>query len=253
MSLQHILAKTNGFVRSNSPEILSASAILGVLSTSYLVGKATFEAASLIEKEQEDLNLEEDRPQLDTKDKIKLVWRLYIPAGISGAATIGCIFTNNKVSGRRTAAAVAAYSLTERAFSEYREKVVEELGKGKEQKIRDQIVQDKINTSPVGTKEVLVLGTGHILCCELHTHRYFRSDMETLRKAQNDINARIVSDVYVRLSELYDILGIENTSNSDDIGWTSDRLVEFEFSTVLSEDGEPCLAFDYNYVKPLFT
>jgi hypothetical protein len=150
----------------------------------------------------------------------------------------------------RTAAAVAAYSLTERAFTEYKEKVVEQIGKNKEQKVRDDLAQDQVSKGPPST-EVVMLGKGEVLCCELHTHRYFRSDMETLRKAENKINHLINSDVYVTLDEFYDILGLNYTSHSAYWGWNSDKLMELKFSTVLSENGEPCLAFDYNYVSPI--
>jgi hypothetical protein len=89
------------------------------------------------------------------------------------------------------------------------------------------------------------------MCCELYTRRYFMCDMEQLRKAQNDINAQIVNDLYVTLDEFYDKISIMPTAHSSELGWDSDRLMELEFSTVLSEDGRPCLAFDYNYIKPI--
>ena len=227
----------------NSPEIFTALGVSGVVSTSYFVGKASFQAAKAIEFS--------DDPDMDTKDKAKLVWKLYIPATISGIATIGCIVGASKATGRRTTAAVTAYSLTEKAFTEYREKVVEELGKGKEKKIRDEIVQDHVSKNPSGSQEVIIIGTGHVLCCELFTHRYFRSDMEILRKAQNDINAKIVNELYVALDEFYDLIGLAYTSHSANVGWDSDRLMDLEFSTVISDNGEPCLAFDYNYAKPI--
>ncbi len=75
--------------------------------------------------------------------------------------------------------------------------------------------------------------------------------METLRKAQNDINSQVVNQAYVTLEEFYDLVGLPNTSNASNLGWDSDKLMALQFSTVLSEAGEPCLAFDYNYTKPL--
>jgi len=242
MILPIFLTRTIKILKSNSPEILTALSVSGVISTSYLTGKASFNAAR---------QLETELPDLTTKEKAKLIWRHYIPAGISGTLTIGCIIGATKVSGRRTVAAVTAYSLSERAFAEYKEKVVEELGKGKEKKIRDDMVQEQVTKTQPGSKEVIIAGTGHILCCELFTHRYFRSDMETLRKAQNDINARVVNDLYVTIDEFYDLIGLPYTSHSNSLGWDSDKLMELEFSTVLAEGGEPCLAFDYNYTKPL--
>lgn len=226
-------------VKSNSPEILTAVGVSGVISTSYLAGKA---AAQVARDEDAD-------PNASNKEKIKKYWKIYIPTAISGTVTIGCIIAASKANSKRTAAAVTAYSLTEKAFAEYREKVVEQIGKGKERKIRDEIAQDKVSKS--SSKEVVIIGGGNVLCCELYTRRYFRSDMETLKKAENELNHMINNMFHVTLNDFYDIIGLSYTSQSGYLGWDSDKLVEFEFSTVLSEDGEPCLAFDYNYVKPL--
>lgn len=236
--------------KAHSPEILMALGISGMVSTVYLTGTASFEAARLIDLEEEEEGPSQDRRKR-VKERTKLVWRLYIPAAASGVVSIACVIGSLKASGSKTTAAITAYSLTEKAFSEYKEHVVEELGKGKSQKIIDQIAQDKVLAKPEGSKEVVILPGGHALCCELYTGRYFRSDMESLRRAENEINAKINRERYVTLDEFYELVGLLSTSNSASLGWDSDRLLTLDFSTVVAMDGEPCLAFDYNYVKPL--
>lgn len=242
MNLSGLVTKFSKSVKSNSPEILTALGVSGVITTAYLAAKASFQASD---------QLEDQSPYMTWQDRTKLVWKCYIPAGISGVATVACIIGASRSSGKRTAAAVTAYSLTERAFSEYKEKVVEQVGKGKEQKIRDDIAQEAVLNQPPTSKEVVIVGPGQVLCCELYTHRYFRSDMETLRKSVNDINARINTDAYVPLFEFYELVGLPYTTASNELGWDSNKQLELQFSTVMSEAGEPCLAFDYNYVKPL--
>ena len=229
-------------IKANSPELLTALGVTGVVTTSFLTAKASFRAAR---------RLGEESPYLTTKEKAKLIWQFYIPPAVSGAVTVGCVIGASQSSAKRTAAAMTAYSITERAFSEYKEKVVEQIGKSKEQKLRDELAQEKVNENPLGAKEVVVLGTGQVLCCELYTKRYFRSDMETLRKARNEINHELNSGVYVTLEEFYDLIGLSYTSNSSHVGWESDKQMDLNFSTVLSDAGEPCLAFDYNYIKPV--
>jgi len=97
----------------------------------------------------------------------------------------------------------------------------------------------------------LMSGPGNVLCCELHTGRYFISDMESLRRAQNDINAKILKHDYATLDDLYYILGLKTTSTSGNLGWTSGRQLEMSYSTMLTEDNRPCITFEYNYIKPL--
>jgi hypothetical protein len=244
MNLQSIFTNTVKLIKSNSPLIFTALGIGGVLTTSYFVAKGSFEAADI-------LISEDNLKSMPNKEKVKTVWKCYIPAGISGVATIGCIVCSSRASNNRTVAAITAYSLTERAFSEYREQVAEQFGKGKEQKVRDEIAKDRVAKRPVGSQEIIIAGSGHVLCCELYTNRYFRSDMEKLKRSQNTINAKILSELYVALDELYELLGLDSTSNSSMVGWDSDKLLELEFSTTIADNDEPCLTFNYNYVKPL--
>lgn len=236
-------------IKANTPEILTALGVTGVITTAYLTNKAAVAAHEVI-IEHEKLNPPPADPKERLKERTKLVWKLYIPATTSGVITIGCIIGATRSGGRKTAAAVTAYSVTERAFHEYRERVADEIGKGKEQKIRDEIAQDAVNANPI-TREVVVAGTGHVLCYEMHTGRYLQSTMETLKKAENKVNSIAIRERYVTLDEFYDLVGLDHTSVSDKIGWTSDKIMELEFSTILSRNGEPCIAFDYNYIGPI--
>jgi hypothetical protein len=241
MNISGLFTDVSKQAKANAPEILAALGITGVVATSYLTAKAAVEVSR-----DEDAD-----PHASNKEKIKRYWKIYIPPAISGLVTISCIVGSTQASGRRTAAAITAFSVTEKAFAEYKEKVVEQVGKNSEQKIRDKIVQEKINEKPP-SQEVIFAGTGHVLCCEMFTRRYFRSDAETLRRAQNEVNQRIHSDLYVMLSEFYDLIGLPHTSQSDFVGWEQKEM-ELQISAVMSEGAqpEPCLGFEYSYIKPL--
>lgn len=249
MKITDLVANVGKSIKINSPEILAALAVGGVIATSYLTAKASFKSTREIDT-MEHYGGHNPVPKERIKERTKLVWKNYIPAGISGVATIGCIIGSNKISGNKAAAAVAAYSMTERAFKEYRTKVVEEIGERKDQKIRDEIAQEHVSKTPSREVHITTI-SGHVLCCELYTGRYIRSDMESLRKAENDLNKILISQIYASLEEFYDLIGMPYTSNSVMLGWDSDNFMELEFSTVMSDQGEPCLAFAYNYVKPI--
>ena len=245
---ENLLAKSGQLISKNAPLILTTFAVTGTVSTAFLVAKASFEASDILRQDAKENGVIRDKHDR-IKHNTKLVWKRYIPAGIAGTATIAAIVCANKIGASKTAAAISAYSLTEKAFTQYKSKVVEEIGKHKEQVIRDDIVRDSVEKNP--PENIIVAGSGEVLCCELYTKRYFTSSMEELRKAQNDINMEIVSNLYVSLEEFYDAIKLPYTSHSSDLGWDSDKLMALEFSTVLSEDGRPCLAFSYNYIKPI--
>jgi hypothetical protein len=241
-----LVNQTLSLVKRNSPTILSSAAVTGVVSTAYLTGKASFAASRKLSlRSRYDISRREA-----FKEDVQKVWKLYIPAAASGAMTIACIVGSNRIGARRMVAAQAAFVLTERAYSEYKDHVVEEFGEKADQKIRDKIAEKRVRENPP-TKEILVVN-GEVLCCELFTRRYFKSDMETLRRAENELNAKLLSQDQVSFEEWYYLIGLEPTTFSSDVGWTSDKLMKLEFSSVLTEDGQPCLAFEYNYHRSLY-
>jgi len=215
--------------------ILTSVGAAGVMTTAVLSARGAQQATYCLDTEMLS------RPRIE---RMKLTWRCYVPAAVSGSLTIAAIFGAHRFSGKQTAALTAAFQLSEKAYAEYREKVEETYGKTKELKIRDEIAQDRISASPNNT--VVVTGT-EVLCCELHTMRYFKSSMEELRSAQNTINARLNRHGYAYLSDLYEILSLENTSEAYAQGWKDEKLLDLEFTSVLAEGASPCLAFNYNY------
>lgn len=232
--------KVERLIRNNSSSILTALGVSGTISTAYLTGKASYQARDVIKEEEAKL-----KHKLTQKEAVKIVWKLYIPATISGGVTIACILGASTINAKRTAAITAAYSLGEKAFSEYKDKVVETLGEKEEQKIRDEVAATKVNSQP--PPQSLIVSGGDVLCCEMWTGRYFLSNMEALRQAQNTINEKLIGQNEATLSDFYYILGIPQTSSSGYSGWTSTKMLKLSFSTQLA-DGKPCLTFEYNYV-----
>lgn len=234
-------------LKKNAPSIFAGFGIVGVAATGYLAARGAVEAHKIIEEHKENEGEIED-PAERFKTYARITWPYLAPAVGMGITTSVFIVVGQRSANTRTMAATAAYALTERAYNEYRERVVDTIGENKEERIRDEIAQSAVANTP---NTVFNVGEHEVLCCELYTRRYFRSDMETLRRACNDINYQIIQDRYVVLDEFYERVGLEPTAVSSELGWDSDRLMELSFSTVLSDNNQPCIAFDYNYVKPI--
>lgn len=225
------------FLVDNSPTVLTSIAVAGTITTAVLTGKAVLKA--------DRLQTQELIARPTPREYFELTWKLYIPPIAAGALTIGCIVGANHIGHRRAAAVAAAYTLSEKAWSEYRDKVVQTLGEKKESAVRDALAQDRVDRNPVSSREVIIAGGGDVLFLDSFTGRYFKSDMETVKKAQNDTNYTILNDMYASLSDFYNNLGIPPTSYSDEVGWASNKLLELEFSTALSEDGRPCITITF--------
>lgn len=239
-------------IKVNSSVISSVAAGLGVAGTVYLAAKAGGRAVKLIEaNEEENVPSPTESTRERTWRRTKIVWKLYVPTAISAVSTVAFIASANRLSAKQVAAAQASLAFTERAFTGYRDKVVEEFSKRKDQSIRDKVVAEQIKREPPPSSDLMITGPGDVICCEMFTMRYFVSNMEKLRKAQNDINFNLLRYDIATLEDWYWIIGLKNTSEGSFIGWTSDKQMELEFSTHMTDDGRPCIAFNYNYTKQL--
>jgi Family of unknown function (DUF6353) len=252
MALSDLVTKIQELTKHNSNGILTAVGVAGTISTAVLTGRASFRAAKMIKNADKELKKESkftgEPYDLDTKDKIRLVWSLYIPPVGVGALTITSIIMANRLAGKQAAALAAAYSVSERALSEYREKVIEKLGESKEQDVRDSVAQARVNKNPVNTREVILAGTGESLCYDMLSGRYFQSSVEAIKKAENAVNFEIVNFMSCSLSKFYDEIGLPPTTMSDLLGFNLDNRCEVNFSTTMSSDDRPCIAIDFNYV-----
>jgi hypothetical protein len=233
----------------NSPVLLTAIGVAGTIGTAILAHRAATRAEIWRRNEINARNEESFRgaelQEITKKEHFQANWKLYIPAAASGTATVGCIVLANHIGTKRAAALAAAYTISEKAYSEYREKVVERIGEKEEGKVRNSIAQDRVNNTPMSEGNVLMVAGGDHLFIEMNTGRYFRSDMETVRKAVNDINFQINTHGYASISDFYDLIGLRHTSVSDEMGWNRDKLMDVNFDAVLSGDGQPCVAINF--------
>lgn len=246
-------------IKRHSPEILTGIGIAGMITTAVLAVRATPKALILLEEEKRRRNkelLDEAKEKgcaecakidsLKPVQAIRAAWPCYVPSAVTGVLSIACLIGAGSVNTRRNAALATAYSLSETALKEYREKTVAAIGEKKEREIRDAVAKDKIAKDPVVNKEVIITGGGETLCYDMITSRYFKSDIEKIRKVENELNRRLISEMYISLNDFYYEIGLRQTNVGDDLGWNiEDGLIDLEFSSQLAEDGTPCLAIGY--------
>lgn len=247
MKFAELLKQAEKFTIDNSPALLTGVGVTGAITTAYLAARAAFRVGLDINAGHYEPLMEGREPEVyTTTDLIKTYWKPFIPAAITGSLTVTAIIAANQVGTRRAAAMATAYSLSERAFSEYKDKVVEKIGDNKARAVRDEVAQDRVNSNPPQDSQVIITGGGEVLCYDHFTGRYFKSDMETLRRAENEINRLILDQGYASVSDLYSEIGLPPTSFSEEVGWNTDRMLTLVFSTTLSPDGRPCISIDFD-------
>lgn len=232
-------------LQQNSPTILTGLSVAGLVTTVVMAIQATPKALYLME-ELRELTLEKNDEDPTVIELTRVLWRPYLPTVLMGGATIFCIIGSNSIHLRRNAALMSLYSLTETTLKTYQEKVVSTIGKNKEEILRGEIAQDDLDKNPVSKNTVIITGKGDFLFYDSLTGRYFRSDIEKVRKIQNDINHQLLSDMFVSLNDFYWEMGLEPTELGGQLGWSVDYArLDIQFSAKLAEDGQPCVVLNY--------
>lgn len=252
MEIKKALRSVSTTVSKNSPHILTGLGCAGVVSTAILTGKAVPKALKILE-EEEAWRKKNNFTEMTKIDIAKRTWPVFVPSIVVGATSIACIIGANTVNTKRNAALAALYTMSETAFRDYKTKVVEQIGQAKETKIRDEISKDIIHADPLSdNKPVIITGKGDVLCYEKMCGRYFMSSYETIRRIANDLNYRLLSDMWMDLNELYYELGLPSTELGYQVGFDIEKgKIEIDFSTQLDTTGQPCLVIDTN-VKPKY-
>lgn len=250
MTFSEVAKRMGKLVADNSPTIMTAIGVAGTLTTAYLTGKATVKATRAIDDvEYQQTSQGRYRPDpLSGKEKLKLVWKYYIPPVATGVVTVAAIIGANRIGMRRAAAMAAAYSIAQEGWNEYREKVLERLGAKKEEDVRAEVSKARVDRTYTEDNQIIFDDIRSVLCHDSMSGRYFVSDVETIRRAENDINHQILKDMYASLSDLYCLLDLPATSISDHLGWNTDKILEIRLTSGRTSEktgGRPYVSLEY--------
>lgn len=247
-NMSDVIKKVQTTLSRRSPEILMGIGIAGMVTTSVLAVRATPKALVLLDEKKRELDVVE----LTVPEKIQTTWKCYIPAAVTGTASIACLIGARSVNARRNAALAVAYNLSKTAYSEYKEEVVGTVGEKKEQVIKDKVAKKKLEKNPVTNNEVVITDKGNMLCYDGVFGRYFKSDRDAIIRATNVISRNIIRDGYSSLNDFYDELKLEPVDIGYDLGWgIDDAPLDIHFSSQLTPDGQPCLVITYS-VSPTY-
>lgn len=232
-----------------SPGILTGIGITGMIGATFMAVKATPKALYLIEAKKEESEVEELTPV----ETIKTCWKCYIPATLTTVLSAVCLIGASTVSAKRNAALATAYSISEAAFREYQEKVVEVVGEKKEKAVRDAVAKNQIERDPVTKSEVVIIDSNsNTLCYEPLSGRYFKSTIDKIKKAEIKLDRQMIQEMYVSLNDFYWEIGLDETDLGDKMGWNlSKGYMDLSFSSQLADDGTPCAVIVYG-IPPVY-
>ena len=243
--------KFAGEFRKNSPSILSATAIVGVVATVVAVIKCTDKVKEIHKEHEEDLkdiynSNASDEEKLTLKKDINKgyiydVGMAVAPSVILGAGTIACIIFSQKINNRRIAALSAAYTIAENNLIDYKKKVAEIFGETKAEKVDDEVLKDHVDKAFGDGENIIIQNTGHgmDIFFDDFTGQIFYSDLESVISAKNEYNSILnqeaadhmygrynVEEFYEKdMHDLYYELGIQDPKAADLRKWRSDTLM----------------------------
>lgn len=283
-------------VKSHSPVILLGAGAVGMVTTVVLASKATLKMSEILdEAEALDNKVEEagekaqaaglsytdedkrkDRLTVRVKTAIKIA-KLYAPTIIIGGASLACFVGSHTILTKRNAGLSAALMGATKAFAEYRNRVVDELGKQKDLEFRYGVVERTIGVeTDEGVVEKTIRGMDQNAMKADGSSMYEKIfDRENprwqpvpiqnelfLKSQQNWLNDLFNSRGHVFLNEVYEALGFDHTEEGSVVGWIKGHGdQEIDFSVFDGDEfvgwgfvngDQDAVLLDFNVHGPIF-
>lgn len=246
--------------QKHSPTLLFAAGIVGFGATVVLACRATLKMDEVLQEAEENSkkideakalgseNYTEDEHQKDhalnrVKTAGKIV-KIYAPAALVGAMSIGSFTGAHFILSRRNVALAAAYAVVDGGFKEYRKRVVDELGTEKDREFRFGTVDREVAVDTddgVAVKTVKVIDPKGFTDGKSMYARIFDEGNRNwnpqwtynqifIQAQQNYANDLLKANGHLFLNDVYKMLGFEPTKAGQIVGWAKgkgDNYVDF--------------------------
>ncbi len=181
----------------------------GVAATAILAAKGVKKAEEA-RKEAQEANGQEPLTEAET---VMAEAPAYLPAVLSGAATIACIFGANICNKRQQAMLISAYAALESNFIKYRKQVDSLCGPGTDELIRETLRRrDEDDDDPPWDRIETFYIDG------LDRPVFFERTTEEVMRAIYNLNRNFILKGYSTLNEFLEYLRLEPENNGN-IGW----------------------------------
>ena len=249
--------KTAFKFKKHSPEILVVAGIVGVVGSAVMACKATTKLDTILDKAKDDIDkihecaehpevLPEPYTVEDSKKDLAIVYtqtafkvaKLYGPAIVLGTLSITAILAGHNITRKRNVALAAGYTAIDKAFKDYRGRVVERFGEALDKELRYNIMTkevDEIVTNDDGS-ETVIKKSMEVANPNLYSDyaRFFDEacagwskdpeyNLKFLKDQQRYANDLLKAKGHLFLNEVYDMLGIPRTKAGQVVGWVYDE------------------------------
>lgn len=243
---QGLVKRAGKALKKASPTILSILGTAGVVATAVLAVKATPKALEHIELAKEEKQTKGGE-KLTRMETVGASWRCYLPAAAAGVATIGCILGANVLNRRQQAALITAYTLANRSFVDYKNKVKELYGQEAHNKIMESLMVEKPESPSItGSFSGNRFDFGESddqkhLFYDSFSKRYFESTFSDVLLAELHVNRNFaLNGGEIGVDQFYEFLGLDTPNELKNLCWfVSDYyyFIDFSHSKYCIDDG----------------
>lgn len=235
-------------VQRNSPHILFAGGVVGIVGSTVLACRATLKLEPILDEakaEIEEVKTAVDAGQHEKRDlayvygkNIGRVSKLYAPAAAVGTLSIIALTGAHVQLSRRNTALTVAYTGLHQAYNEYRSRVREALGEENERDLyfntNTETVEDEKGKKQV-VKTIDPNQRSMYARCFDESSPNWQKDQELNRVfvqcQQNWANEKLRARGHVFLNEVYDSLGLDRSQAGQVVGWVinadGDNFIDF--------------------------
>jgi len=200
-----MLSAVRVFAKSNSSSILTGFAITGVITTGIFAGKASIKAEYVL------ADIRKDDPakyrEMGRKEKLKTVAPIFMPAIVSGMATIFCICATHSIDAQKQMALMSAYSLSEHAMKS----MEDTLSDKKLKQVKETIFEEDVKKNPPKQEEMYDTGKGKTKFRDGIFGGDFIADIEYVKSVFNKYNKMLNDGDIVYVNDLRWDLGLPQT------------------------------------------
>jgi hypothetical protein len=231
--------------QKHSPTIMLVGGAVGFAATVVMASKATLKLDAILdeakadqdkieraETEHSDKYTAEDAAQDRKLSRVKLsieVAKAYAPAVIVGGISLALFTGAHMILTKRLAGVTAAYAAVDKAFKEYRQRVIADAGADKDAEYRYDLVDKEIAVEDehgITTKTIKApSGNAESMYAVLfdENNRNFKKDWgynQTFLAAQQTwANNKLRADGHIFLNDVYRMLGLPDTKAGAMTGW----------------------------------
>lgn len=250
-AISKVISRQALISKKNAPQILFGAGVVGSVASTVLACRATLKLHEVLDEIENDVKIAKDLDDVryseqDRKKDLTLIYarsigkmgRLYAPSILLGAASIGALTKSHNMLNERNVAVTAAYAAVDKAFREYRERVVEKYGEEQDQEFRYDTEEVTVINEKGKKSTVVRAGPNAHSMYARFFDPYSTSwskepeyNLIFLRCQQNWANDLLKARGHVFLNEVYDMLGLSRSNAGAVVGWVvsdeGDNYVDF--------------------------